>query len=69
MADEDQGGGTHAYRAKLMDRAGRIETTVAIMATTDRDALEQVRGLAKSYHVELWDGGRLVLRVPFDRPT
>lgn len=57
---------THAYRAKLMDDAGRIETTVSIMAATDRDALEQVRGLARSYSVELWDGGRLILRLPFD---
>lgn len=59
----------HAYRAKLMDRAGRIETTVAIMAGTDREALDQVRGLARTYNVELWDGGRLVLRVPFDPPA
>ena len=66
MTDEDEAEEAHAYRAKLMDSSGRIETTVSIMAATDRDALDQVRGLARSYHVELWDGGRLVLRVPFD---
>ena len=69
MAADDEMEEAHAYRAKLMDRTGRIETTVSIMAVSDREALDQVRGLARSYNVELWDGGRLILRVPFDPQT
>jgi hypothetical protein len=68
MSGDEEVDEVHAYRAKLMDRSGRIETTVAIMAATDRDALDQVRGLARTYNVELWDGGRLVLRVPLESP-
>lgn len=55
------------FRAKLTDAEGRIETTVAIMATDEAEALEQVRGLALSYTVELWEGGRLITTMPLRR--
>ena len=54
-----------AYRAKLMHPDGGIQTTVAIMASTLPEAEEQVRGLANTYEVEIWEAGEMVKRIPF----
>lgn len=68
MSEMDTTGTGHAYRAKLMDEGGRIETTVPIAAENDAAALGQVRPLAKTYNVELWDEGKMVQEVPLERP-
>lgn len=67
MSESDQARSGHAYRAKLMDEGGRIETTVAITADDDASALGQVRPLAQTYNVELWDDGKMVEEVPLAR--
>lgn len=67
MIESEKVAGGHAYRAKLMDEGGRIETTVPILAEDDAGALGQVRPLAQSYNVELWDDGKMVQEVPLER--
>ena len=53
-----------AYRAYLIGADGRIETASPLEAATDDEAMEQARQLVDGHDIELWDRGRLVVRLP-----
>ena len=56
---------TTAYRAFTVNDKGRLDGVPQIIeARDDLDAARQAETLADWYGVELWDGARLVARVP-----
>ena len=63
--DAAEQGSSHAYRAKLLNPGGGIETTIAIMASTLPEATQQVEGLTSTYEIEIWEDGQMVLHLPY----
>lgn len=61
VSQQDSG---RAYRGKLLNPGGGIETTIDIMASTLPEAKKQVEGLTSTYDVEIWEDGRIVLCLP-----
>ena len=56
-----------AYRAYLMGAEGKIVSAVPIAADSDQDAVRQAQALTHDDAIELWDRGRVMLRLPKHR--
>lgn len=56
-----------AYRAYFMGAEGRIVSAVPILASSDEDAVRQAKALTHIDAIELWDRGRIMLRLPKHR--
>jgi hypothetical protein len=52
------------YRLFLFDRRNRIADQVPIEAQDDLDAFDQTFTRLSYYDVELWQGARLIIRIP-----
>ena len=52
------------YRAYLIGRDGHIVHRVDILCVDDEAAKERAQLLVDSHTVELWQGARLVARLP-----
>ena len=64
--DHSQGANS-AYRAYVIGDEGRIETSTDILVASDEEAIEQARQLVDDHVVELWDRGRMLIRIEPDR--
>ena len=61
LPDHSEGAGS-AYRVYLLGRSGKVESSVALMAENDEDAVNQTRRIPHDGGVELWDRSRVVFR-------
>ncbi len=52
------------YRLYCLDRVSKIESAEWLQAKSDDEALVLVRSMKKTINCELWDGNRLVARIP-----
>ena len=61
--------GEHRFRlSRLFDGAeGKIVSAVPIAADSDQDAVRQAQALTHDDAIELWDRGRVMLRLPKHR--
>ena len=55
------------YRLCFVTPEGRIDTAHEITCADDFDALAEAERAAGNHVVEVWDGGRLVVRVDAKR--
>lgn len=53
-----------AYRAYFLDERDHIERAVVINALNDQQATAEAMTLVGVHTVELWDGSRLIVRLP-----
>ena len=52
------------YRLYRLDGANRITRAEAVIATSDKDAIDISRGMKLPVKCELWHRDRLVARIP-----
>jgi hypothetical protein len=52
------------FRAYLLDRHSHIVKAIDLQAEDDAEASDAVLDLAKNGDVEVWEGSRLVVRIP-----
>ena len=52
------------FRAYIFDEKDHIIKAHVIEAETDDDAFDQAQALVDGHDVEIWDGSRLVARLP-----
>jgi hypothetical protein len=52
------------FRAYLLDRNSHIVKAIDLQAEDDAEASDAVLDLAKNGDVEVWEGSRLVVRIP-----
>lgn len=60
---EDAGSTQPAYRAYEIGENDRVISFEVIEATSDDDAVRQAHAIARGRLIELWDRGRLVVRI------
>lgn len=53
-----------AYRAYILDEEDHILKAVIIEADSDVDATSRAASLLDGHDIEIWDGSRLVARLP-----
>jgi hypothetical protein len=53
-----------AYRAYIFDEHDHIRKAHVIYAATDEEAVSEAMSLFAAYDVEVWEGSRLVARLP-----
>jgi hypothetical protein len=57
----------HPYRIYLVDKDGHVLSPAQVIeCADDQEASAQAVKLTKGKSSELWDGGRLVFRLPLD---
>jgi len=52
------------YRAYLLDNWGALRNGATLFCDSDQQAIELATLLSDGYAVEVWDGDRLVQRLP-----
>jgi hypothetical protein len=52
------------FRAYVFDEKDHIIKAHVIEAETDDDAVDQAQAVVDGHDVEVWDGSRLVARLP-----
>ncbi|WP_424631433.1 hypothetical protein [Bradyrhizobium sp. SYSU BS000235] len=52
------------FRAYLLDRNSHIVKAIDLQAEDDTEASDAVLDLAKNGDVEVWEGSRVVVRIP-----
>jgi hypothetical protein len=53
-----------AYRAYIFDEDDHVRKAHVIQADTDEEAASEAMALFPEFDVEVWDGSRLVARLP-----
>jgi hypothetical protein len=53
-----------SYRLFFLDAEGRIKKSKALACANDEEAIDRLRELTDGRTLELYDGCRLVLKVP-----
>jgi hypothetical protein len=58
-----------SYQIFVLDELGRqMQPQALIFCENDTEAIERAKALAGEQIVELWDGGRMVMRIEPERP-